>query len=371
MCGYVPLTRIRAPDDSRRVNAWSQRVKGGGLSFFLSRLLARWVLGRGWLLPVVVVVFVFVTSWPLMVWAEPAGSELVEPGNYWWYFVVTAATVGYGDFSPGTVAGHFVGGYVIVGGIATLTSVFTRLASTLEQAKGRRMQGADTVTKTGHTVLVGYTAGRTERIVAQLLADDVSALVLCAGDEVPVHPVPAQPVDFVRGELTAADVLARAGLARAAAVLVDVGDDNEALAVAVMVGHAAPAAHIVVTLRDMEKAGLVRYVDPRIRCVPWHTPWMVTEEITSPGIAEVYTELMTAGGASTYSVALPASSGGLSVERCGIALGRAYGATILAVRTGDTLVVNPEWGSELPAGAILYYVSPRRLTAGDVADALR
>jgi Trk K+ transport system NAD-binding subunit len=341
------------------------------VAFFLSRLLARWVGTRSRLLPVAVVVFVFVTSWPLMALAEPAGSELTGFGSYWWYFVVTASTVGYGDLSPATTGGHVVGAYVIVGGIATLTTMFAKLAAALEQAKGRRMQGTETVRASGHTVLVGYTAGRTERIVAQLLADGVPEVVLCAGDEVQVHPMPAQPVQFVRGEPTAAGVLARAGVDRAAAVLVDMADDNEALAVAVTVDHATPAAHVVVTLRDMERAELLRYVDRRIRCVQWHTPRMVTEELTSPGIAEVYAELMTAGGADTYSVTLPVSLGGLPVERCRTVLGRAFGATVLAARTGADLVVNPPWDADLPAGAVLYYVGPRRLTGGEVETALR
>lgn len=341
------------------------------MAFFLSRLLARWVLARGWLLPVAVVVVVFVTSWPLMALAEPAGSELVRPGNYWWYFVVSATTVGYGDLSPETAAGHVVGGYVIIGGIATLTTVFARLASALEQAKGRRMQGTEPVRATGHTVLIGYTAGRTERIVAQLLADGVTGLVLCAGEEVPVHPMPAEPVDFVRGDPTAAGVLARAGVHRAATVLVDMADDNEALAVAVTVDHANPAAHVVVALRDMDRAELVRYVDPKINCVQWHTPRMITEELISPGIADVYTELMTAGGAATYSVTLPELPGTLGTERCRIALGRAFGVTILAARTVDGLVVNPGWDGELPGGSVLYYVGPRRLTDAEIAAALR
>ncbi|WP_410661767.1 ion channel [Amycolatopsis sp. lyj-112] len=340
------------------------------MTFVLSRLLARWVQ-QGWMLPVVVVLFVFATSWPLMVLAEPTGSDLVRPGNYWWYFVVTAATVGYGDFSPETTAGHVVGAYVIIGGIATLTTVFTKLASRLEQAKGRRMQGMEAVRASGHTLLIGYTAGRTERIVAQLLADGVTGLVLCAGDDVQVHPMPSQPVDFVRGEPTAADVLARAAVAGASTILVDMRDDNEALAVAVTVDHANLSAHVVVTLRDMEKSELVRYVDPRIKCVQWHTPRMVTEELTSPGIAEVYSELMTAGGTGTYSVTLPESLGRLSTEKCRMALGRTFGATVLASRTGEDLVVNPAWDAELSPGAVLYYVSPRRLTDAEIETALR
>lgn len=40
---------------------------------------------------------------------EPPDNAITRPQNYWWYFVVTAATVGYGDFFPTTVLGHAVG----------------------------------------------------------------------------------------------------------------------------------------------------------------------------------------------------------------------------------------------------------------------
>ncbi|WP_340687862.1 NAD-binding protein [Amycolatopsis coloradensis] len=183
--------------------------------------------------------------------------------------------------------------------------------------------------------------------------------------------MPAQPVDFVRGEPTAVEVLTRAGVERAGTVLVDMRDDNEALAVAVTVNHVNRSAHVVVTLRDMEKAELVHYVDPRIKCVQWHTPRMVTEELTSPGITEVYSELMTSGGASTYSATLPSSLGRLSTEKCKVALGRAFGATVLVARDGEDLIVNPSWEGELPVGSVLYYVGPRRLEDAEIEAVLR
>jgi voltage-gated potassium channel Kch len=338
---------------------------------FLSRLLARFALVAGWATPLAVFLFVFVTSWPLMTLAEPAGSEIVQPGNYWWYFFITTSTVGYGDFFPKTAAGHVVGAYVIVGGIATLTTIFTRLATKLERTKGRRMQGAVTVDATGHTVLLGYTPGRTERIVSQLIAEGNENLVLCAWDDVAMHPMPEQHITFVRGELTKEDVLTRAGVHRARTVLVDARDDNEALAVAVTVDHITTGTHVVVTLRDMERAQLLHYVDATFRCVQWHTPWMITEELISPGIAEVYTDLMTPGGANTYSLPLPESLGPVLVEHCQTALGRGHGATLLAANVNGQLLVNPSWQTELPAGAVLYYVSPERLTADQVTETLR
>ncbi|PRX50243.1 voltage-gated potassium channel [Prauserella shujinwangii] len=341
------------------------------MPFFLSRLLARLLVLRSWATPIVVIVFVFVTSWPLMALAEPDGSALVRPENFWWYFVVTAATVGYGDYYPETGAGHVVGAYVIVGGIVTLTTVFTKMASILEQARGRRMQGAITVDASGHVVLIGYTAGRTERIVHELLADGTSTVVLCAWDDVATHPMPEEPVEFVRGELNDPETLRRAGVHRARTVLVDARDDNEALAIAVIVDHVVESAHIVVTLRDMAQTSLIHYVDAGIRCVQWHTPRMITEELTSPGIAEVYAELMTHGGANTYSVPLPESLGPVLVDHCRTALGRGHGATLLAARTDSELIVNPNWRTELPAGSTLYYVSERRLTTEQITAALR
>lgn len=339
--------------------------------FFLSRLLARLGLLRSWATPISVVIFVFLTSWPLMALAEPAGSELVKPANFWWYFIVSAATVGYGDYTPTTAAGHLVGGYMIMGGIVTLTTVFTKLASVLDQAKGRLMQGMITTSASGHTVLVGYQSGRTGRIAGELLADGSRRVVLCAWDEVESHPLPGHPLEFVRGDLTDEEVLRRAGVHRARSILVDVRDDNEALAVAVTVAHLNTTAHKVITLRDLSRAALVRHVDPNIRCVQWHSPRMITEELISPGIAEVYAELMTHGGASTYSIVLPESLGPVLVDRCQTALGRRYGAIVLAARTGDDLVVNPGWNSELAAGSTLYYICPDRLTAEQISDALR
>ncbi|EHK87667.1 ion channel [Saccharomonospora azurea] len=344
------------------------------MPFFLSRLLARLTLFTSWLTPVAVIAFVFLTSWPLMAWVEPDDSELTEPTRYWWYFVVTASTVGYGDHYPQTTAGRVVATYVIVGGITALTTVFTKLASVLEKARGARMHGSATVKESGHTVLLGYTPVRTERIVSELLADRGERdpeLVLCAWDDVHDHPMPGEAVTFVRGDLTSAAVLRRAGVHRARTVLVDVRDDNEALAVALTVDFLTRTAHVVVTLRDLDRSALLGYVGGNIQPVQWHTPRMITEELQTPGVSEVYAKLMTHGDANTYSSTLPTSLGPVSVDRCRTALGQKFNATLLAARTEETLLVNPDWDATLPPGTVLYYVGAEPLTGNELERALR
>jgi Trk K+ transport system NAD-binding subunit len=339
--------------------------------FLLARLLARLAILRSWVTPLAVIVGLFVTSWPLMALAEGTDSDIVDAANYWWWFVVTASTVGYGDFFPETAAGHVVGAYVIIGGIVTLTTIFTNLAAVLEKAKGRRMQGGITVDATDHLVLIGYTPGRTERIADELLAEGGRRVVVCAWDEVTTHPMPDRDIEFVRGDPTDSEVLHRAGVDRAAAVLIDARDDNEALAIAVTVDHVREGAHVVVTLRDLARARHLGYVNSAIKSVQWHTPRMVTEELQSPGIAEVYADLMTHGGANTYSATLPESLGSVRVGDCQSTLGREHGAIVLAARAGEQLLVNPAWETELPAGSVLYYVAPRRLADEQIETSLR
>lgn len=311
--------------------------------------------------------FVFVTSWPLMILAEPAGSPLVEPENYWWWFIVTGSTVGYGDFFPETTAGHVVGGYVIVGAIAALTTLFTQLVSLIEKARGRRMQGAITTDLSGHVVVLGYIPGRTERILDGLVSEGGRPIVLCGWADVETHPMADRDLEFVRGDLVEEKVLRRAAVHRAYSVLVDARDDNEALAMAVSVHHVNPETHLVVALRDMSRADHLKYVNDSIRCVQWHVPRMATEELQDPGVTEVYMELMTSGGGNTYSMRLPQSWGPVTFGQCQTAFGQEHDATVLAARAGEELLVSPAWSTRLPAGSVLYYVGRRRLRPEQIA----
>lgn len=317
----------------------------------------------GWKLPLAIVVFVFWTSWLLLALVEPSSNEITRPANFWWYFLVTAATVGYGDFFPTSTGGHLVGGYIIIGGIVTLTTLFTQLAGYVQTSKGRRMKGLIRHDARGHIVILGYTPGRTERIVAELGAEDQLDVVLCAWDEVTEHPMPEHAgVRFVRGDLTNVDVMTRAGVAEAATVVIDVRDDNEALATLVAAYHANKTVHMVASLREMSRSEHLRYVDPQVQCVQWHMPNLLVEEVQDPGITQVYTDLMTSGGRSnTYSTRLPQSLASATFGECQTTFGQRHGATVIAVRQSQGLLVSPAWDTRLVPGAILYYLAAERI----------
>jgi voltage-gated potassium channel len=323
----------------------------------------------GWRLPLVVALLVFLSSWLLMALVEPAGSEIVSPGTYWWYFVVTSATVGYGDVFPTSAPGRLVGVYVIVGGIVTLTLLFTRLAEALQSIRGKRLRGVVTLDLRDHVVLLGYLPGRTERILAELTAEGRQQVALGAWDDVTVNPVPDLPaVHFIRGDLTRHDVMTRAGVATARTVVIDGRDDNETLAIAVAVDHANPSVHLVAAVRDLDRRESLSYVNAGVQAVQWHMPSLLTEEANDPGISAVYNELMTAGGSgNTYSTRVPRGFAHGTFGQAQSHFGQTFDATVLAVRGADGLEVSPPWDRPVDEGDTLYYVARERIDESRLA----
>jgi voltage-gated potassium channel len=233
------------------------------------------------------------------------------------------------------------------------------------------MHGTVELTIANHVVVLGYTPGRTERIVAELLADGARPVVLGAWSTVESHPMAERDIEFVRGDLTDEGVLRRASVHRAHSVLIAVRDDNEALAVLVTVDHLTSGAHIVVALRDMDRAAHLGYVNAGVRCVQWHQPHLLTEELLDPGITQVYTDLMTHGGGNTYSMRLPASLDGISFGECQAYLGQHHDTTVLAINTGENLLISPAWQERLRADMVIYYVGRARLDPAVVSRGLR
>ena len=338
---------------------------------FLHRM-SQFVRSRmiGWRRPLAIVLFVFPTSWLAMALVEPE-NQITEPANYWWYFVVTSATVGYGDFFPVSAAGHAVGTYVIVGGIVTLTLLFTQLADYIQSIRGKRMRGTTQLDLAGHVVILGYTPGRTEQIVSELMTEGRLRIALCAWDDVTQDPLPDEAaVQFVRGDLTKLDVMTRACVGRARTALIDGRDDNETLAIAVAVDHEQPDIHMIAALRDLQRQEQLSYVNPRVHCVQWHMPSLLAEEATDPGITEVYNKLMSAGGhGNTYSFRVPRGFPHGTFGECQMRLGRAFAATVVAMRKGDTLVVSPPWDRPIDEGTVLYYLADERIDPSRLASA--
>lgn len=326
---------------------------------------------RGWKLYLVVIAVIFFAVWVAMAAFEPPESVIAEPDNYWWWFVVTAFTVGYGDVFPLSVGGRIGASMVMATAIGVVAALVGDVVERAASRKSRRLKGLTRVDTEKHFVIVGYTAGRTERIVHELCADPTAHVVLCAAPEQAAeHPMPERlQVTFVRGEGTDVATLDRAAVSAARAVIVDApeGDDRAALT-ALVVHRVAPDPHIVVAVRDLDRmVGLLGQFGTAFEYAEWYDVRMLSEAAQDPGITRFHSDLKSRGGSDTHSLRLPDSLAGHALREVMLPLKEQLNVTVCALGAGERFINNPPLDLTLTAGMVLYYIADRRLTAKDVS----
>lgn len=327
---------------------------------------------HGWRLYVFILGGAFFVAWGLMAAFEPPPAEVADPRHYWWWFIVTAFTVGYGDYYPVSMGGR-VGAFLVmfttIGVVAALVNDLIERASTRQS---KRLKGTATVQAENHFVIVGYTAGRTERLARELFAVPGSEVVICASvQEVAEHPMPDEPqVKLVRGDVTDGSVAEQAALHAARAAVVDPPeeDDDKAALLALVINRMSPKLHVVVAARDLDRmVRLLGHFGAAFECAEWHDVHMLSEAAHDPGITRFHADLKATGsGSDTHSLKLPDAVRGRVLRDLLIPLKEQLNVTVCALGKDEHFVNNPPLSTPLEPGMRLYYIADRRLAWKDV-----
>ncbi|MEO0729577.1 MAG: potassium channel family protein, partial [Pseudomonadota bacterium] len=96
--------------------------------------------------------------------------------TYAYYYMTTATTVGYGDLSPSTASGRFWALlFVLPGSITLFTACLGKAITDLGVIWRRRMNGlGDYSDREQHTIILGWQAPRTSRLISLVRADSES-----------------------------------------------------------------------------------------------------------------------------------------------------------------------------------------------------
>lgn len=313
------------------------------------------------------------TAWLLL--AAAGETKLLGADAFPYWYMTTATTIGYGDLSPGTTAGRYVVGFFVMpGAVALFASVLAKSSASLLDFWKRHQVGRMAYTDLrGHTVLVGWRGRESARLVQLLLSDcstDDEGIVLVA-EGVAENPLPER-MRFVAVESYAEfDGYARAALAQAARVIVHCGNDDQTLAavfaVTAQLDDAAPV-HVVAHFDGDTAARLVQRHCPRVECTrPLHVD-VIARAAQDAGSSLVATQWLCAGGATQFSLAVPAGLPPLAAGRIAAAF-RAQSALwvgYLAPGAGEP-VLNPDERERIGAGAVLYYLANQRIDAARIA----
>lgn len=343
----------------------------------LIRVLKASTLQISWTFLLLVVLAHMATSWALF---SLVGETMASSPTDWAYFyVVVSSTVGFGDFSPTTVAGKWVATiYLIPGGISLFAALIGKATVTLSNFWRLQMQGkGDFSHLSGHTLVIGWHGETTERILDILKADKSlpDEIVLCVVKEMS-NPRPAD-LKFVKGEsFSNAELLKRAGIESASRIIIyDTSDDRVATVALSAYSLKAENAHIVAHCANPDTAEMLRRTLPGIECTQALALEMLVRSASDAGISRVVNELLAVDrGATQYQTKLRHPPAGATFGDLFIQAKKVCNATVLGLASGndnnDGSMLNPATDQSLQDGDIVYYMANTRLSARQLSELL-
>ncbi len=338
----------------------------------IARRLYTRISALSWYTILTITVFHYAVSWGLI---ALVGGEKIASGEIFWYFyVTTVTTVGYGDYAPVTEAGQGITIFwVMPGGIALFTTIIAKVVQQVADKWRKRLRGlASYENLTDHIVILGWHGSRTERMVDHIRGgqgEHERDIVLCSAQPIE-NPMPDQ-VSFVRGPaLNTPDLLHRAAVAKAKFIIALGHDDNETLAAALGAAAVIGDAHIVAYFDQQSFADLLKAHCPNAECNVSLSIEMMVRSAQDPGSSRVQRQLLsTLEGPTQFSLLVPADANPVSYGALFTELKTKHDATLFGVAEstlGDDLVLNAPSDHRVGPGMILYFMAVQRLEPGQI-----
>jgi voltage-gated potassium channel len=246
-----------------------------------------------------------------------AAFYLVESANqpglgFWdsvWWSMVTMTTVGYGDYFPKSFVGRFFVAYpCLIIGIGLIGYSLGVIAESMLEGLNQRHKGKATMQFKDHLVICQCPCiSRVLQLVAQFRAAHgdphrPAVVVTTRLEELPVE-FRENGIHFVKGLPTSEDVLTRAGVARAAGVIVlahdphDEGSDAESFTAGTLVklieedsGH---AISLVIELAHRKNQRMMERVGANgIIPLEGITDMLLMQEMFNPGLRHLFEHLI-------------------------------------------------------------------------------
>ena len=222
--------------------------------------------------------------------------------------------------------------------VATITAavVAAVVGFLLKEGQGMGVSGFR-----GHVVVCGWNSTARD-LVAELRKDDPRRQIALIhdGDRNPA----GEGVYYVKGDVTEAKDLHRAGIEDALAALVFPLDrspdaDMRSILTALTIRELAPTVRVVAEVNDPKNADHFRRAGADELMVTSHiASRLLARAAIYPGLADIVADLVSSGGSELYRVDLPGDMVGLSFEEASYRLQFQHQATLLAVRRGADVI---------------------------------
>ncbi len=292
---------------------------------------------------------------------------LLARGEFFYWLLVTASTVGYGDLSPQSMEGKWVVAFFVIPfGLGLFALIVGRIAawSASQWRKGRF--GMRALKLENHILVIGWNENRTKRLLQLLLHETERRaqrkVVLCTVESIQ-NPMPDE-IQFVKVlGYNSDEEMNRACIDKASTIVIDMERDDTTLTTALYCHKRNPAAHTIVYFQDESLSDLLKTHCPNVECTPSVSIEMMAKSAMDPGSSLLHQELLDAdAGMTQYSLQLSEGIEEMKFESLFHDFKSKHNATLLGVRhLGGAIQLNPQLDTPVMGGDTLYYIADNRI----------
>ncbi|MFC0414369.1 potassium channel family protein [Cytobacillus solani] len=136
-----------------------------------------------------------------------------------WWAIITASTVGYGDFVPKSVPGRLAGMALILTGAGFLATYFASLATAAVTKQNEFLEGKADFKGKDHIIVIGWNE-RTRGILHTLCTNNKNISIALIDESLDKNPLPTMNVHFIQGRSNLDEVLIKANIFDAVKVII-------------------------------------------------------------------------------------------------------------------------------------------------------
>ncbi|WP_245680566.1 potassium channel family protein [Bacillus marinisedimentorum] len=295
----------------------------------------------------IIIIFIILLFGIAIHYIEPENFPSIFDGIWW--VIVTASTVGYGDFSPHTVTGRIVAIFLILAGASFVTYYFANISSYVIERQNAFIEGKTAYRGSRHLVVIGWNE-RARQTIEQLQKVEGELEIVLIDNSLKKNPLTGKQIHFVRGNTIDDNTLRDARVHEAKLVLItadqhrtEIEADMQSILALLAVKGLNPEAYCVIELLTGEQVNnALRAGADEIIQTNQITSYVMINSLVSNGMTEAVNTLLDhlKGNKFTYMKVPPGCING-TFSNCSQLLFNDRMLLIGVRREGVTLI-NPE-----------------------------
>lgn len=145
-----------------------------------------------------------------------------------WWAIITASTVGYGDFVPHSFLGRVTALILILFGVGFVSSYFGTLAAAAVTKQDAFAEGKIPFKGKGHIIIIGWNE-RSRELVNKLTNRSYPQMIVLIDETLEENPTASRFVHFIKGKANVDDTIMKSDIENAEKVLITADRGNNEL----------------------------------------------------------------------------------------------------------------------------------------------